>query len=89
MRTQTLLRDRRIGIILATGGEAMVRAAYSSGNPALGVGPGNGPSFIEHSADIPLAVKRIFDSKTFPRAFPPQSPRLPQPLPRSFLPESI
>lgn len=61
----TLLRDRRIGIILATGGEAMVRAAYSSGNPALGVGPGNGPSFIEHSADIPLAVKRIFDSKTF------------------------
>lgn len=61
----TLLKDRRIGIILATGGEAMVRAAYSSGNPALGVGPGNGPSFIEHSADIPLAVKRIFDSKTF------------------------
>lgn len=61
----TLLRDRRIGIILATGGEAMVRAAYSSGNPALGVGPGNGPSFIERSADIPLAVKRIFDSKTF------------------------
>ncbi|MDD5981310.1 MAG: acetaldehyde dehydrogenase (acetylating) [Clostridium sp.] len=61
----TLLKDRRIGIILATGGEAMVRAAYSSGNPALGVGPGNGPSFIERSADIPLAVKRIFDSKTF------------------------
>ena len=61
----TLLKDRRIGIILATGGEAMVRAAYSSGNPALGVGPGNGPSFIERSADIPLAIKRIFDSKTF------------------------
>lgn len=61
----TLLKDRRVGIILATGGEAMVRAAYSSGNPALGVGPGNGPSFIERSADIPLTVKRIFDSKTF------------------------
>ena len=61
----TLLKDRRIGIILATGGEAMVRAAYSSGNPALGVGPGNGPSFIERSADIPVAIKRIFDSKTF------------------------
>lgn len=61
----TLLKDRRIGIILATGGEAMVRAAYSSGNPALGVGPGNGPSFIEKSADIPLAIKRIFESKTF------------------------
>lgn len=43
----------------------MVRAAYSSGNPAIGVGPGNGPAYIEKSADIPLAVKRIFDSKTF------------------------
>lgn len=63
--TSALLKDRRIGIILATGGEAMVRAAYSSGNPALGVGPGNGPAFIEKSANIPLAVKRIFDSKTF------------------------
>ena len=49
----------------ATGGEAMVRAAYSSGNPALGVGPGNGPCFIEKTADIPLAVKQIFDSETF------------------------
>ena len=63
--TDTLLRHPDIAIILATGGEAMVRAAYSSGNPALGVGPGNGPSFIEKSANIPLAVKRIFDSKTF------------------------
>lgn len=63
--TDTLLRHPDISIILATGGEAMVRAAYSSGNPALGVGPGNGPSFIERSANIPLAVKRIFDSKTF------------------------
>lgn len=63
--TNALLKDRRIGIILATGGEAMVRAAYSSGNPALGVGPGNGPAFIEKSANIPLAVKRIFESKTF------------------------
>lgn len=43
----------------------MVKAAYSSGNPAIGVGPGNGPAFIEKSADIALAVKRIFDSKTF------------------------
>jgi acyl-CoA reductase-like NAD-dependent aldehyde dehydrogenase len=43
----------------------MVKAAYSSGTPAIGVGPGNGPSFIERSADIALAVKRIFDSKTF------------------------
>jgi len=63
--TDALLKNRDVGIILATGGEAMVRAAYSSGNPALGVGPGNGPAYIEKSADIPLAVKRIFDSKTF------------------------
>ncbi len=63
--TDALLKSRSIGIILATGGEAMVRAAYSSGNPALGVGPGNGPAFIEKSADIPRAVKRIMDSKTF------------------------
>lgn len=63
--TDALLRDRNIGVILATGGEAMVHAAYSSGNPAIGVGPGNGPSFIERTANIPEAVRRIFDSKTF------------------------
>lgn len=63
--TQTLMTHPQMNIILATGGNAMVHAAYSSGTPALGVGPGNGPSFIERSADIPLAVKRIFDSKTF------------------------
>lgn len=63
--TNALLKHRDIGIILATGGEAMVRAAYSSGNPALGVGPGNGPAYIEKSADVPTAVRRIFDSKTF------------------------
>ena len=63
--TQTLMRHPRMNLILATGGQAMVQAAYSSGTPAIGVGPGNGPAFIEKSADIPLAVKRIFDSKTF------------------------
>lgn len=63
--SQALMKHRDIGLILATGGEAMVRAAYSSGNPAIGVGPGNGPSYIEKTADIPLAVKRIIDSKTF------------------------
>ncbi len=63
--TNTLLKHRDIGVILATGGEAMVRAAYSSGNPAIGVGPGNGPAYIEKTANIPQAVKRIFDSKTF------------------------
>lgn len=63
--TDALLRSKDIGIILATGGEAMVRAAYSSGNPAIGVGPGNGPAYIEKTADIGLAVQRIIDSKTF------------------------
>jgi acetaldehyde dehydrogenase (acetylating) len=63
--TDALMRHKNTALILATGGNAMVQAAYSSGTPAIGVGPGNGPSFIERSADIPLAVKRIFDSKTF------------------------
>lgn len=63
--TNTLMQHPDTGIILATGGTPMVKAAYSSGNPALGVGPGNGPSFIERSADIPAAVKHILDSKTF------------------------
>lgn len=63
--TETLLKHPDVGMILATGGEAMVHAAYSSGNPALGVGPGNGPSYIEHTADIRLAIKRIIASKTF------------------------
>jgi acetaldehyde dehydrogenase (acetylating) len=63
--TDALMKHPKVSLILATGGGAMVKAAYSSGTPAIGVGPGNGPSFIERSADIPLAVKRIFDSKTF------------------------
>ena len=63
--TNTLMKHPGVSLILATGGNAMVKAAYSSGTPAIGVGPGNGPSFIERSADIRLAVKRIFDSKTF------------------------
>ncbi|MPM88318.1 Aldehyde-alcohol dehydrogenase [bioreactor metagenome] len=63
--TDALLKSKDIGIILATGGEAMVHAAYSSGNPAIGVGPGNGPAFIERSANVPNAVKHIVESKTF------------------------
>jgi len=63
--TDALMKHPDVALILATGGNAMVKAAYSSGTPAIGVGPGNGPSFIEKSADIRLAVKRIFDSKTF------------------------
>ncbi len=63
--TNELMKHRDTALILATGGSAMVKAAYSSGNPAIGVGPGNGPAYIERSADIPLAIKRILDSKCF------------------------
>ena len=63
--TDNLMKHPDTAMILATGGSAMVRAAYSSGTPAIGVGPGNGPAYIERTADIPLAVKRIIDSKTF------------------------
>ncbi|KKO51742.1 acetaldehyde dehydrogenase (acetylating) [Paenibacillus sp. DMB20] len=63
--TDQLMKHNDVALILATGGTAMVKAAYSSGTPAIGVGPGNGPAFIEKSANIALAVKRIMDSKTF------------------------
>lgn len=63
--TKELMHHKDTKIILATGGEAMVRAAYSSGKPAIGVGPGNGPAFIHHSCDVKMAVKRILASKTF------------------------
>ena len=63
--TNELMRNQDTSLILATGGSAMVKAAYSSGTPAIGVGPGNAPAYIERSADIPMAVKRILDSKTF------------------------
>lgn len=56
---------KRSNMIIATGGSAMVKAAYSSGTPALGVGPGNVPAFIERTADIQSAVRRIIASKTF------------------------
>ncbi|AXY26095.1 acetaldehyde dehydrogenase (acetylating) [Suicoccus acidiformans] len=63
--TDELMKNKNTDLILATGGSAMVKAAYSSGTPAIGVGPGNGPAFIHGSADIPTAVRRIFESKTF------------------------
>ena len=63
--TDMLMKHPDVAMILATGGSAMVRAAYSSGTPAIGVGPGNGPADIEKTADVALAVKRIMDSKTF------------------------
>lgn len=63
--TQELMKSDSTKLILATGGYAMVKAAYSSGTPAIGVGAGNGPAFIDKSADVKLAVKRILASKTF------------------------
>jgi acetaldehyde dehydrogenase (acetylating) len=63
--TNALMKHKDIGLILATGGEAMVKAAYSSGTPAIGVGPGNGPAFIERSADVKKAISQILESKTF------------------------
>ncbi len=61
----TNLLMKEADIILATGGPGMVRAAYSSGKPALGVGAGNTPAIIDESADIVLAVNSIIHSKTF------------------------
>ena len=61
----TNLLMKEADIILATGGPGMVKAAYSSGKPALGVGPGNTPAIIDKSADITLAVNSIIHSKTF------------------------
>ncbi len=61
----TNLIMKEADIILATGGPGMVKAAYSSGKPALGVGAGNTPAIIDDTADIPLAVNSIIHSKTF------------------------
>lgn len=63
--TNELMRHENIAVIIATGGSAMVKAAYSAGKPALGVGPGNVPAFIERTADVRQAVKDIMTSKTF------------------------
>ncbi len=63
--TQALMRHRDVRLILATGGSGMVRAAYSSGKPAIGVGAGNGPAYIHRSADFDQAAAAIIRSKTF------------------------
>ena len=63
--TQMIMAHPKVALILATGGTGLVKAAYSSGNPAIGVGPGNVPVFIDESADIPFAVSSIISSKTF------------------------
>ncbi|NBO64716.1 MAG: aldehyde dehydrogenase family protein, partial [Acidobacteria bacterium] len=63
--TEALMKHQKTAVILATGGLGLVRAAYSSGKPAFGVGPGNVPALIERSADISKAVRDILTGKTF------------------------
>ena len=60
-----LMTDPRTSVIVATGGNAVVRAAYRSGTPALGVGPGNVPVLVDATADLRAAAQRIVDSKSF------------------------
>lgn len=60
-----VMTSDRINLILATGGSPVVRAAYSSGNPAIGVGPGNNPAYVDETADVARAAKRIAESKAF------------------------
>jgi acetaldehyde dehydrogenase (acetylating) len=63
--TQELMKHRDVAVILATGGMGLVRAAYSAGKPAYGVGPGNAPCFIERTADLPKAAGDVMTGKTF------------------------
>jgi acetaldehyde dehydrogenase (acetylating) len=63
--TQELMKHRDVAVILATGGMGLVRAAYSAGKPAYGVGPGNAPAYIERTADIRKAVRDVITGKTF------------------------
>ncbi len=63
--TQELMKAREVSVILATGGMGLVRAAYSAGKPAYGVGPGNAPCYIESSADVRKAANDILTGKAF------------------------
>jgi acetaldehyde dehydrogenase (acetylating) len=66
--TGALMKHKKVSIILATGGTGLVQAAYSSGKPAYGVGPGNVPCYVDRSADVPLAAKTIVQSQSFDNA---------------------
>jgi acetaldehyde dehydrogenase (acetylating) len=63
--TNELMKNRQTAVILATGGPGLVRAAYSAGKPAFGVGPGNVPAYIEQSADVARAVGHVLTGKCF------------------------
>ena len=62
---EALMGDDGVDVIVATGGTAVVRAAYRSGNPSLGVGPGNVPALVDATADIAQAARCLADSKAF------------------------
>ncbi|MGE3876447.1 MAG: aldehyde dehydrogenase family protein [Parvibaculaceae bacterium] len=62
---ETVMKSDRIDLILATGGNPVVRAAYGSGNPAIGVGPGNVPAYVDETADVAHAARAIAESKSF------------------------
>lgn len=64
-KTSYLMKDKRVSLILATGGNSLVKAAYSSGTPAFGVGAGNVPVVIDKSVNINFAIEEIIKSKTF------------------------
>ncbi|MCY4187343.1 MAG: aldehyde dehydrogenase family protein [Bryobacterales bacterium] len=63
--TNEMMRHKRVGLILSTGGAGIVKAAYSSGKPALGVGAGNVPVLLDESADVESAVASVVDGKSF------------------------
>src|SRR5215470_2651982 len=63
--TNALMRHDRTGVILSTGGHGIVKAAYSSGTPAFGVGPGNVPVMLERTADVADAIGKVVDGKSF------------------------
>lgn len=64
-KTEQLMKHRNVHLILATGGTGLVRAAYTSGKPAYGVGPGNVPVYLDKTCNIKMSVRKIVESKTF------------------------
>ena len=72
--TNALMRADETDLVIATGGAAMVRAAYSSGNPALGVGPGNTPVYVDRSADLAFAAEKIVEGKEYDYGTPCSAP---------------
>ena len=72
--TNALMRADETDLVIATGGGPMVRAAYSSGNPALGVGPGNTPVYVDRTADLALAAEKIVEGKEYDYGTPCSAP---------------